>query len=88
MIKIYKQTLKIHIEQFIQLQIGSEILSVQEQYGLICLWYRCDTENQNKQRLIHIYGTGQPCDDSLQFRFIGTVQIGSFVWHVFIDKND
>lgn len=60
---------------------GAEVLTVQIQNGEPHIWALVDTEKPRKLRSFEIVGTGQPADNL--GRYVGTVQDGSFVWHVF-----
>ena len=63
---------------------GAEILCLQIQNDNVCLWAKCDVEAPKETRLIVIIGTGHPVDDHRdEYAYIGTVQAGPFVWHVF-----
>lgn len=78
--KIYKYKLELTEEQIVNMPQGSKILSTQLQDGSICLWAMVDTEKPFKQRDIRIYGTGSKITDL--DKYIGTVQDGRYVWHV------
>ena len=65
---------------------GAEILSVQVQADVLCLWALVDPDAKLQKRVIEILGTGNPIDvPGVTHKFIGTVQMrgGSLVWHVF-----
>lgn len=63
---------------------GAQILSAQIQNGEVCLWALVDTEKPLKNKEIRIYGTGHPYEYTDQdAKYIGTVQLKSFVWHIF-----
>ena len=51
----------------------------------VCLWAMSNTEESKKvRRMFRIFGTGKPFkDDPFSLKHIGTVQTGSFVWHIF-----
>lgn len=63
----------------------SQILSLQDQNNVLCLWAYVDTDRQDVERWFRIFSTGEelPIDKSL--KYIGTVQSydKSFVQHVF-----
>lgn len=87
---IHKQQLTIKDTQTLILPFNSEILSVAQQKGALCIWYQFDPEFRKDQGdeevRIYIIGTGHPIPDPIGC-FIGTVvMIGNpFVWHVFRD---
>lgn len=62
---------------------GGEILSAQDQSRTICVWALVDPEAALKPRDIRIFGTGSLLNVPERAKFIGTVQQGPFVWHVF-----
>lgn len=84
--KIYKTQLKVRDSQVIAMPVGSQILTVQVQRGVICLWFSVDPEeNQLIDRHIRIVGTGHPIIDEQVLQYIGTVQMaeGDLIWHIF-----
>lgn len=86
---IWKFPLEVTDEQVVQMPARSRILSVQVQNGVVCLWAVCvsDGSVSSERRVIRMYGTGNPIDDRTDtMNFIGTVQRGPFVFHVFEDN--
>lgn len=84
--KIYKFPLEIVDEQQIRMiPKGCKYLSVQNQHGTICLWVLGDFEGRTYvgSTTIRIVGTGNPFPDANECHYIGTVQDGGLVWHVF-----
>jgi hypothetical protein len=83
--KIYKYSLVIADEQAISLPKDAEILAVQVQGGTLCLWAIVFPGNENELKAIEIYGTGHdfPTIGQGERKYISTVQMGGFVWHVF-----
>ena len=61
------------------------ILCVQMQRDTPCLWAMVDTDQLQAPNIIHVVGTGQPMPSGV-LEYIGTVQDGSFVWHVFRER--
>ena len=55
----------------------------------VCLWAMSDTDESRKvRRMFRIYGTGHEIFEPLEaLDYIGTVQTGPFVWHVFERKE-
>jgi len=83
---IYKYKLRITDCQTIDLPINSHFLSVQVQDDEICLWVLLDPNSTMREIIeIHIFGTGNPIKFSNSLKFIDTVQLNGFVWHVFFD---
>ena len=65
---------------------GAEILTVQTQGQIPCLWALVDPEAPTELRIIELYGTGDPFHEGSKPRkYIGTCQIkgGESVFHVF-----
>jgi hypothetical protein len=81
---IFKYQLEVTGRQAINMLAGAEILTVQVQHGVLCMWALVDPANDYEKRYIAIYGTGNPVP-LYPGRYISTVQQanGSLVWHVF-----
>lgn len=86
---IWKYQLEFAQEQFVEMPGGAVIQSVGLQDGVICLWAEVQSDRPNKKRSIWVFGTGHemPADTkgpaSWSLRFIGSVQQGVFVWHIY-----
>jgi hypothetical protein len=70
---------------------GAQILSCKEQRGSICIWAMVNPlKAASVKRVVDVLGTGTNIHDSEQFTelfaFVGTVVIGAYVFHVFINK--
>jgi len=64
---------------------GAEVLCVQMQDGIPCMWAMVDTSTMERERrLFRILGTGHPADNDVG-KYVGTYQMmgGSLVFHVF-----
>ena len=86
---IYKYPLEITDRQVIEIPAGSEILSAQMQRGQLCLWVLVHTYEAPRHRDVYIFGTGNPIPQGFDrgyCLFVGTVQQGPLVWHIFIEK--
>jgi hypothetical protein len=84
MITVYKKVLKLTDEQVEMFSPGDKILTAQVQGENICLWYLTETTAPPHQaRTIYICGTGHEAPHPDDARYIGSVQHGLFVWHVF-----
>lgn len=70
--------------QDIWVPCGAEILCAREQFGKVCVWFRCDPTQPKEQRSIAIVGTGYPAPAD-EGRYIDTVSLdgGSLIFHVF-----
>ena len=88
--RIWKYKLEITGLQKIEMPKGSEVLSVDNQNGRLCLWAKGDINKPKEVRHFEIFGTGDlmPSLINLKHTFIGTVQIPPFVWHVFEIQRD
>lgn len=86
---IYKYELKITDEQIVQLPFNAQILTVQMQGDMCCLWALVEPMNELEERTIYIHGTGHPIKDTKKYKYINTFQIThlGLVFHVFEKKN-
>ena len=85
---IYKYPLTLSDEQTVKMPVRGAILSVQKQGHQLCLWVFHDLYNvecgQKEVRTFRVIGTGIQFEEFQdELRFIGTVQDGPFVWHIF-----
>lgn len=84
---IWKYELKITDTQLLEIPKDAEILSVQFQLGILCLWVLVNPKNDLEERTIEVFGTGHnvQCDMGIERKYIGTVQDPAMdlVWHVF-----
>jgi len=73
----------------VEMRQGSRILALQMLDRIPCLWVMVNTDERKLvRRLLRIYGTGRPIEeDPADLDYIGTVQMGPFVWHVFERKE-
>jgi hypothetical protein len=80
---IYKYPLRIIDAQEVEMPRGAKILSAQMQEEFLCLWALVEITKEKETRTIVIHGTGHPVYNVSDKKFIGTVQQGPLVWHVF-----
>ena len=80
---IFKYVLAMGDLQHIPMPKGAEVLAVQTQDDLPCLWALCDKHAPYVSRTVKIVGTGWTEADIQRDQYIGTFQQGPFVWHVF-----
>jgi len=67
----------------VQIPKGAEILSIQMQKGVPCIWYICNIEEHEIERRTFLcIGTGESFYHS-KMKYINTVQDGPYVWHFF-----
>ena len=86
MISIWKYSLSLEKRiSELDLPIGAEILSVQNQNECLCLWAKVNTDRKTKTIKVEVVETGNPIDVGTERRFLGTVQFdgGSYVVHFF-----
>jgi len=66
---------------------GATVLSVDEQFGHVCLWVEVDPSNQLVTRSFQTFGTGHPIHDfaGITRKFIGSVKLmdGALIFHVY-----
>lgn len=85
MTTIWKFPLAITDEQPINVPSGFVPLSVQMQNRELCLWAKVKPGKTEKIKTVYVVGTGNPMpSEASDAVFVGTVQNGPFVWHVFI----
>lgn len=88
---IYKYVLNSHDITILEMPIDAEILTVQYQFGSVCIWALVDYTNENESRLFGVIPTGQLFNEKEIRKYLGTVQEngGQFIWHVFeLNKNE
>ncbi len=90
MTRIFKYLLAIEDEQTVEMPEGASPLTAQiqrsaEMDGLF-LWAVVNPDNPKRKYRVRIVGTGNPFDDAAFWfgGYVGTVQDGDFVWHVFV----
>ena len=81
---IWKFGLEVTGRQSVTMPADAEILSVQVQAGVPCLWALVSPDAPGVPRTVDTYGTGHPVDGN-PGRYIGTYQLsnGGLVFHVF-----
>lgn len=89
--QIWKYDLAVSGLQDIKMPKGSEVLTVQVQKGVPCIWALGDIEEEKVFRSFAVFGTGHDVSDLLKsISFVGTFQLhgGDLVFHVFeIDEG-
>jgi hypothetical protein len=78
---IWKFQLRLTDLQIVSMPKGAEILTVQVQHGIITMWAKVNTDAELVRVPIQIVGTGNPYQSV--GKYIGTVQLDGFVWHLF-----
>ena len=69
-------------ETVLTMPMGAHVLTIQVQDGSPVLWALVDPDAPPEPRLFYVKGTGWVIDQPLG-RYVGTVQLAGFVWHVF-----
>ena len=83
---IWKFPFKFPLGRFeIEMPKDAEILSVQVQRDVPCIWAKVIPENEKNTRRFRIIGTGHPFREDKKLSYIGTFQQidDFFVWHLF-----
>lgn len=84
---IWKFTLEVSDMQKVIMPIGAEILAVQAQNEIPCLWALVDPDAEKEIRYIEIFGTGHPVNIGMGIsrKYISTFQLqgGALVFHSF-----
>ena len=84
--QIWKFPLETTDSQKIEMPVDAEILTVQLQNGVPCIWAIVNTDAPtNEYREILIFGTGHDVEN--QSEYIGTYQLGCLVFHAFEAKQ-
>lgn len=81
---IWKYELNVTDEQLIEIPTGAEILAVQVQHSVPCLWARVDPNATKVKRRILTHGTGHTLS-AITGVYIDSYQLngGDLVFHVF-----
>jgi hypothetical protein len=61
-------------------------LHVDVQSGTPCVWAMVDPASPKVMKQFQTVATGEPFDPTAK-HYIGTVQMGSYVWHIFSVSN-
>ncbi len=85
--KIFKYTFRPTEKMTFAIPQNSEFICVQEQHGLVALWFKFFQEGILQQRKFEVVCTGQEFEANRVY--LGTVQMhdGAFVCHVFEDVS-
>lgn len=73
-----------HVE--ISMPRGAEVLAVQLQHGVPCVWARVDPSEEGEIRRFRIFGTGHDLPGlTWNGRYVSTFQThgGALVWHLY-----
>jgi hypothetical protein len=72
-------------ESQIEMPEGAEILTLQMQNGVPCIWALVDPAEPIQKRYFEIFGTGHPIPQGVFKirKYINTYQVSGLVFHVF-----
>jgi hypothetical protein len=80
---IWKAVLDLTDVQDIEVPADAELLTAREQYGSICVWFKCDPSRPMTKRRVAICGTGHPAPEGARYVGTGFLSGGALVLHVF-----
>lgn len=66
----------------LQIPEGYQVLDFQMQDRVPCLWVLIDLRSKAQKAEFLLVGTGNPFDEG-DVKYVGTVQDGGLVWHLF-----
>ena len=81
---IWKSEFPVQDRFELRMPAKAEILDVQAQRNIPCIWYTCDPDNDNENRKFLLVGTGHPMTHE-KVSYIGSFQLfdGDLVFHLF-----
>lgn len=62
---------------------GARVLSVQMQNGAPVVWAEVSQDAAREARSFHVVGTGTPLPMGVSLKYVGTIQQGHYVWHLY-----
>ena len=73
----------------IMMPAGAQLLHLETQHGVPCLWALVDPESEKVRRKFRLAGTGHPLPDDIG-RHLGSFQLleGNLVFHLFEEANE
>lgn len=80
---VWKFHLYLTDTQHVAMPTGAELLHVDVQDDMLCLWAKVDAGAPVEQRRIFVSGTGNPCPPEVVH--VGSTVMPPFVWHVWED---
>lgn len=85
----YKQVISVPIlkaSEHTRLNIKKQILKLDVQKDIPCLWIMVDNEERQRDVKVAICGTGDKCYEPIE-NYVDSFQTGAFVFHVFIKEE-
>ena len=83
---IHKYPLEVSAVNTFQAPLDAWPLCVQMQHGKPTLWMLVTPDKDQASFQAIIFGTGHPVESVDNRQYVGTVQDGEFVWHVFLKQ--
>lgn len=82
---VWKFDVKLDDDTIVDMPQGAQVLSVQLQHGVPCVWALVDSDRPKVERRFSWRGTGHPCDGLVAKMFVGSIQMhgGSLIFHLF-----
>ncbi len=83
---IYKYEIELNNVITVKMPIGAEILTVQIQNEIPCIWAKVDTEEKVRNYNFAIFATGSPIGmEGYKLTYINTFQLnnGALIFHLF-----
>jgi hypothetical protein len=77
---IWKYTFEIVDVFEIEMPVGAKVLTVQLQGGQPCMWAEVNPLAPTERVQFRVIGTGHSFTPT---KYVGTIQTGMFVWHVY-----
>lgn len=88
MITIWKYPFPVQDEFELTMRRTARVLSVQMQNGRPAMWASVETDAPDVRRKFFVRGTGHYTNDIVGCRYLGTIQDGPLVWHVFDSEQE
>jgi hypothetical protein len=83
MFTIWKAIFKPTDVQEIEVPGHAELLTVREQHEKLCVWFKCNPDNEMTKRRVAIVFTGEAAPEGARYVGTGFLQGGNLVLHVF-----
>lgn len=80
---VYKYPFYLSSTFQLSMPAGAEILMVEDQDGVPCIWALVDPGSSFETRTFRLYGTGHPIENPDPLKHRGSFQQGRLVWHLF-----
>lgn len=80
--QIFKYELPVESFVTVSMPEGAKVLTVQPQRGAVTMWAEVDPKARRIDRRFQIVGTGHQFDSS-GAHYLGSVNTGVFMWHVY-----